>query len=457
MTIPIYSRCIVPFKYTTLLPSLRHFKGFLFQGFYQHLQILSAHLLRNHQKQCHSFEISIPRNWEPGHYKDAIERLALVSPHSKVELMFGDFPNATQKETTPFAQMLQSLPNLKKLILNSSPTESFLHFLKEIHGSQNLQSLFLTLSAWKKTSEILKMLPKFFHSLESLTDLHLKFENFNGLYSLDFPLFQDLDKYTKLTALRLNFLQCNHLNDEICDGLIRSLRNMKALKDLSLEMQSFAIASSKVQEIWTIVGSLTCLEILYLNVQKFEDEACDEEFGILCKSLKKLSKLEILFLKMNDCHIDDTGIIQLSKAISGLDKLRSLDLDFSGAESKWILGDNLSRLGKSFENKKALSDLVLKIKCLDIDDLCARSLISSLKSLKSLNKLDLNLESVDLEENIERFLKQNLEQLKLQYDVLFCLEKERNEDEDEEEEEEEDEEEEEAEETEDEDEDENED
>jgi len=239
----------------------------------------------------------------------------------------------------------------------------------------------------------------FISKAKSLTILDLTLKSVSENRSLN-NLMDELKECKELSSLSLKFEQCRWVEDSIFTSLIESLENLHKLTDLTLAYRadyfhSKHATSSGMQGFFKSIKGLQNLKAFDLSCNGSSNPASDEDFVVLCGSLKNLKQLERLRISMPNCNIEDEGVSFLSIIIPKFKQLHTFSLNLNTDQDKVISAKGINQLSGSFVKLKSLSGLSLDLKCSHITLSSAELLVADILNMKNLKSLTLDLMTND--------------------------------------------------------------
>lgn len=227
---------------------------------------------------------------------------------------------------------------------------------------------------------------------KSLRELHLDFK-FCGLTNkvlLAFPALFNIKK------LRLDFSGNKKITHEGIKVLSDAIGKLTNLKDLSLGLSECVVRDSGFESLSSSLSKLNNLEKLNLKFNRAL-LLTGQALKLLSNALENLINLSELSLDFSSLSIkdEDEEWQFLMVALSKLNNLKKLDLRFSFLEKNFVK-QRLELLSKVICNLTALRDFSLDFSSIRVSDEEFEVLSGALSKLNSLEKLNLNFWGVAL-------------------------------------------------------------
>lgn len=263
----------------------------------------------------------------------------------------------------------------------------------------------------------------------SLTDLELDFSGIKSPLGVTLkPIFEEIKDISRLEKFGMNLADSNlACGDRAISDIAKALRHLKNLHSLELNFSGVCphkrvslkpmfdalknkyrlsdfileLARSKLagdaQAIADIAGGLRHLNELHRLALNFSGICSDERVPLrpVSEALKKMPRLGDFILNLARSNLvgDDQAITDIAEGLGNLDKLHSLEMNFSGVSS-----DNHISLGPLADSLQGLSLHSFKINLAGTGEIFGAKAITDiarlLRSKKNLQCLKINLHGV---------------------------------------------------------------
>ena len=223
-----------------------------------------------------------------------------------------------------------------------------------------------------------------------LSSLSLQFSGDNQLTDRAFyHLSLGLLSQRSLLTLNLNFTSCKGLTSKGVESLSIGLGHLTSLRELTilfgynqitdLDIETLAISLQSI-------SSLTALKLDFFNCEALTDNGLEN----LSHSLRQLTSLSSLALYFSYCHqLTDKGVQTLSASFEELVSLSSIELGFSTCVE--ISNRSIKNIFLSCKDLVSLSNLKLSLfECYQVKKAEVPTLSRKLKHLPSLSQMVFN-------------------------------------------------------------------
>jgi hypothetical protein len=298
-----------------------------------------------------------------------------------------------------FLSCLMSFEALTALHLgfgeSSTITDQSSHSLSTaLKSLRNLTYLSLSIYTCDQiTDNYIEVLALPIEQLVQMASLELNFDQCKNIGNLTLQrISASIKKLPLLVKLLLSFNECRIIDDEGMDSLNESLKFMGQLTEIALNFWSCGISDKGLEGVSEALNHLELLHSLEVN---FDDCLAVTDKGILAFStaVEKLKKLTNLSIRCWSLTIDDETIGELGLAISKLELLNTLYLNFN--ECNFISDIGMDRLAKHIQKIKTLTSLDLNIwKCTSITE-TGRDCLTKLKEIPTITTFKLECKEMD--------------------------------------------------------------
>jgi len=309
-------------------------------------------------------------------------------PHL-LDLLFYFIPPSNQVNLNDTANILGSSSDIIALGLGSRCNLDFYRFLdivKEKNKIRNL-NLFLFEQENYKILNFLPDTLKELSSLRVL-DLRFELISDVGQLNYFAEKLSDLSHIHKLnlTFAKNNVVE-NCTLEKISQSILSLKQLVKLVLNCMYQGLDSKVTSQGIVKVFETVGAITGLEELHLNFSYYEHVIDDETVRALWNSLKNLKNLSHLNLELSHNQIGSAGLKGFARVVERLDKLQYLMLGFDGCQ--WMDSGSIVSLFNRLEGLRILSNLTLHLKCARMDNEFVNAFIKAGYQLRSLNSLQI--------------------------------------------------------------------
>jgi len=320
---------------------------------------------------------------------------SLASSVNKLDLLFYFLHTENPDSLNNTAERLKNTPRLETLALGSPTGLDLSCFLPILKSIQDLKSLNFFLSgpnAYQALSILPRMLPRSIIHLDLRLD-KLKEVKKNDEF---FRQLGGLTQLKRLKLLFFVQNHVTNSTFEVMGESISQLENLEVLHIGCLKQQSEEEnLSVGIEKVFEAVGKLGNLKEMSLGFRHYHHMLNDQVAKKLWNSLKKMRNLEILILDLSGNEIGNHGIVEFGRSLRRLKSLCKLHLDVGGGV--WMSPKALTTLNECIEKLNLLSELVLKVRYERIEAEMALSYVEMVVNLKELSFMDLCLDRNSME------------------------------------------------------------
>ena len=152
----------------------------------------------------------------------------------------------------------------------------------------------------------------------------------------------------------------------ISESLLNLQQLKKLLFNCIYQGLNSKVTSAGVKKAFEMFGKMENLEHLHVNFSHYNEIVNDETVKVLWDSLKNLKKVNNLTVELSYNNIGSTGLKGLAKVIGFVENVENLVLGFDGCY--WMDSEGLVSLFNRLGGLRMLGSLTLHLKCEQMDD-----------------------------------------------------------------------------------------